>query len=55
MSTQASLLTVTRQLITEDQRLGITEKLFGSAFPLQLEPVVYGFTDRMAGEYTGGY
>ena len=55
MNTQASLLPVTRELVPEDQRLAITEQLSGMAFPLQLEPVVYGITDRMAGEYTGGY
>ena len=55
MNTQASLLQVTRELVPEDQRLVITERLFGMAFPLQLEPVVYGITDRMAEEYTGGY
>jgi hypothetical protein len=55
MNTQASLLTVTRELVAEDQRLDIVERLFGMAFPLQLDPVVYGITDRMAEEYTGGY
>jgi len=55
MNTQASLIPVTRQLVPEDQRMAITEELFGTAFPLQLEPVVYGITDRMANEYTGGY
>jgi hypothetical protein len=52
---QASLLPVTRKLVPEDQRLDVVERLFGMAFPLQLEPVVYGITDRMAQEYTGGY
>ena len=47
--------TVTRTLVPEDQRLAITEKLFGVHFPLQLEPVIYGITDRMAEDYTGGY
>ena len=55
MMTQASLLPVTRVLVPEDQRLTITEQFFETAFPLQLEPVVYGITDRMAGDYTGGY
>mgnify|MGYP001821558361 CR=1 FL=1 len=55
MNTQASLLPVTRDLVPEDQRLAITEQVFGMAFPLQLEPVVYGITDRMTEEYTGGY
>ena len=47
--------TVTRTLVSEDQRLIITEKLFGVHFPLQLEPVIYGITERMAEDYTGGY
>ncbi|TNF99916.1 MAG: antirestriction protein [Gammaproteobacteria bacterium] len=34
--------------------MNVVEGLFGTAFPLQLEPVVYGITDRMAQEYTGG-
>ena len=55
MNMQASLLPVTRELVSEDQRLVVAERLFGMAFPLQLEPVVYGITDRMAEEYTGGY
>ena len=44
--------TVTRELVPEDQRLIITEKLFGVHFPLQLEPVIYGITERMAEDYT---
>jgi hypothetical protein len=55
MNMQASLALVTRQLVAENQRMVVAEKLFGMAFPLQLEPVVYGITDRMAEEYTGGY
>ena len=55
MNTQASLLTVTRELVLEDQRLDIVERLFGMAFPLQFEPVVYGITDRMVENYNGGY
>jgi hypothetical protein len=55
MNTQASLLVVTRELVPVDRRMATVERLFGTAFPLQLEPVVYGITDRMAGEYTGGY
>ena len=52
MTTQT---TVTRELVPEDQRLYITEKLFGVHFPLQLEPVIYGITERMAEDYDGGY
>ena len=52
MNTQS---TVTRELVPENQRLYITEKLFGVHFPLQLEPVIYGITERMAEDYNGGY
>jgi hypothetical protein len=33
----------------------ITERLFGMYFPLQLKPVIYGITDRMAEGYDGGF
>jgi hypothetical protein len=55
MMTQTSLNLVTRDLVPEDQRMAVTERLFGIHFPLQMEPVIYGITDRMAGEYNGGY
>jgi hypothetical protein len=55
MMTQHSLNLVTRELVPEDQRMAVTERLFGIHFPLQMEPVIYGITDRMAGEYNGGY
>jgi hypothetical protein len=46
---------VTRQLVPEDQRLAVTAELFGAQFPLTIEPVVYGITERMAENYHGGY
>ena len=55
MNMQASPSTVTRELVPEDQRLVVVEQLFGMAFPLQLEPVIYGITERMAEDYDGGY
>ena len=55
MKTQSQLFPVTRELVPENQRLAITEKLFGIHFPLKLEPVIYGITERMAEDYTGGY
>ena len=55
MNTQASLLPVTQVLVPEDRRMAVVERLFGMSFPLQLEPVIYGITDRMAEEYDGGY
>ena len=55
MNTEASLIPVTRELVPEDHRLSITERLFGIHFPLKLEPVIYGITDRMAEDYSGAY
>lgn len=47
---------VTRQLVPEDQRLAVVEQLFGIHFPLRLEPVIYGITEKMTqGAYCGGY
>ena len=46
---------VTRTLIPEDQRLSHTARLFGAHFPLIIEPVIYGITERMAEAYSGGY
>ena len=46
---------VTRELVPEDQRLSIVERLFGLHFPLQFEPVVYGITERMTESYKGAY
>jgi hypothetical protein len=53
--TQSTLNLVTCELVPEDQRTSITERYFGIHFPLQLEPVIYGITDRMAEDYSGGY
>ena len=55
MMTQTSPNLVTRELVAEDQRMAITERLFGIHFPLRLEPVIYGITERMAEDYYGGY
>jgi hypothetical protein len=46
---------VTCKLIPEGQRLSHTASLFGAHFPQQLEPVIYGITERMAKDYCGGY
>jgi hypothetical protein len=47
--------TVTRTLVPEEQRLAITEKLFGVHFPLRLEPFIYTITERLTRDYNGGY
>jgi hypothetical protein len=55
MMTQTSLSLVTKELVPEDQRMDVAERLFGIHFPLQLEPVVYGITEKMSKDYSGGY
>ena len=53
--TQTTLNLVTRELVPEDRRMDVAEKLFGIHFPMKLEPTIYGITDRMADSYSGGY
>ena len=55
MTTQTTLSLVTRELVPEDRRMAVAERLFGIHFPLQMEPVIYGITERMAEDYSGGY
>ena len=55
MMTQISLSLITKELVPADRRLDTTEKLFGIHFPLHMEPVIYGITERIARGYKGGY
>ena len=55
MNNQASQIQVTRELVPENRRMATVEWLFGIHFPLKLEPVIYGITERMAEDYKGGY
>ena len=47
--------TITRQLVSDDQRMAVATDFFGVHFPLRIEPVIYGITERMAPDYRGGY
>lgn len=47
--------TVTCQRIKENQRISHTAKLFGSNFPMALEPATYQFSERLSPDYSGGY
>ncbi|MBK6288432.1 MAG: antirestriction protein [Gammaproteobacteria bacterium] len=47
--------TITRQLVPESQRLSITAELFGTNFPLLLEPAVFNFAGQLSSDYQGGY
>ena len=55
MTTQASQTLATRELVREERRMDTVERLFGIHFPLRLEPVIYGITEKMASDYSGGY
>jgi hypothetical protein len=55
MESQTSLNLVTRDLVSEDQRMSVTERLFSIYYPMRLEPVVFGITEKMSKDYTGGY
>ena len=46
---------VTRELVPENQRLAITERLFGIRYPMELEPAIFNFTERLSDDYKGGY
>jgi hypothetical protein len=35
--------------------MAIADRLFSMRFPLELEPVIYNITERMAEDYSGGY
>ena len=52
MTTQTA---VTQTLVPEDQRLAVTERLFGVWFPMRLEPYIYTVTERLTKDYHGGY
>ena len=41
--------------IKEDQRIQHTTVLFGSNFPMALEPAIYTFAERLSPNYRGGY
>ena len=45
----------TPNLVPEDQRIKLTAKLFGSNFPLRLEPVIFTVASNMAPAYQGGF
>ena len=45
---------VTRTLLEGEDRTNHTEALFGLAFPLKLEPTIFGITERIAPAYCGG-
>ena len=44
-----------KTLVPNDQRLQQANALFGSSFPMQLEPLLYNLASNMSTDYDGGY
>lgn len=47
--------TITRNLVSNNQRIKHTADLFGIRFPLNLEPAIYSVAGNIAAEYDGAY
>jgi hypothetical protein len=46
---------IAKRLVPEAERMACVDQLFGLAYVLKLEPTVFGFAERLANEYQGGY
>ena len=46
---------ITKKRVTEQKRTSHTATLFGLNFPMRLEPAVYGLTENISEDYSGGY
>lgn len=46
---------ITRECIPDDRRGDHVDGLFGSAYPLQLEPAVFAFASKLSPAYHGAY
>jgi hypothetical protein len=47
--------TITRQQVSNNQRIKHTADLFDIRFPLNIEPAIYSVTGNIASEYKGAY
>jgi hypothetical protein len=50
-----TLSTITRQQVSDEQRIQYTSDLFGIRFPLNIEPSIYSIASNLAVEYDGDY
>jgi hypothetical protein len=48
-------MTIYRDLVPDDLRVGHTAALFGAEFPRRLEPHVFTMAERLSPDYHGGY
>lgn len=55
MTNDTGNITISRSVVPDSDRIDIPARLFGLNFPLRLEPTIYGITQRIAEEYTGGF
>ena len=52
---QTALSLVTRDIVPDNQRMAVVDKLFGMRYALEFEPAVFSITERMAESYSGGF
>jgi len=50
-----TLSTITRQQVSDKQRIQHTADLFGIRFPLNIDPAIYSIAGNIASEYNGAY
>jgi hypothetical protein len=46
---------IAKRLVPEAERMAFVDQLFGTGYVLKLEPTVFGFAERLANAYRGGY
>ena len=47
--------TITRKLVSNNQRIKHTADIFGIRFPVNIEPAIYSIAGNIAAEYDGAY
>lgn len=47
--------TITRKIVSNNQRIKHTADIFGIRFPLNIEPAIYAVAGNIAPEYNGAY
>lgn len=46
---------VTSTIVSTARRIAVSSNLFGLAFPMRLEPCIFGIAGRLSSDYRGGY
>ncbi len=48
-------MSISRKCLNDTERIAYTAKLFGTHFPLRLEPFIFDMAERLSRDYHGGY